>query len=74
MLSGRKNRKSRMAEFALQRDHLFALDTPSTHSTVSTFFEPESADERRPLVELTRVNGIYEAIEPVIKFEQNRTA
>jgi hypothetical protein len=63
-----------MAEFALQREHVFALDTPSTHSTAPIFSEPESADERRPLVELTRVNGIYEAIEPVLKFEQNRTA
>lgn len=71
-----------MAEMALQRDHVLGIDTPSTLCSVFTSdLDPLSGldsgevRERRPLIEdIRRVNGVYDKMEPVLKFERDGAA
>ena len=65
-----------MAEMALQRDHVLGIDTISSFSlsTVTSALEA-GAGERKPLVEeIRRVNGVYDTMEPVLKFERDGVA
>lgn len=69
-----------MAEMALQRDHVLGIDTVSSLSlstvTAPSLFALESgAGERKPLVdEIRRVNGVYDTMGPVLKFERDGVA
>lgn len=60
-LSGKKNRKLRMAEYARERDHVFDIDQKST-------LPPRYPDEPRvPLAELIRsVNNASAIAEPFL--------
>ena len=65
-----------MAEMALQRDHVLGIDNFSTLPSVSILSSLDvEAEERKPLVEeIRRVNGVYDTMEPVLKFERDVVA